>query len=415
MTTSSALLTIGEMSRASALPISALRFYDKEGVLVPHSVDPHTGYRWYTDDQLRDARVIAGMRRVGVPIRDMMAVLTGPEPHSCLDAHLRNLEDGLADARAELGRIHRLIDSLPASGGVDIDSWDLRRALDAVLFAVNEESEFPILRGVHLDIHDGVAAFVTTDQFRLAVAEVKVHSALTVSAVVPVAFARLLRDVAGVVTLTFSARTVTASYPGGEVSSPLIEDGEFPDHRILREHHNAVELSGDQLAALLNGTGHGAVVSIGEDGGARVDPGGTDPRERFRVLVDPAATARRRRSPTGAATGDPSKRRDAPAGDTHGRLCRVLLVLDATTARRREGIHVIYRCSTTPYCQCDQQKTYRVVRGACGTPTHTPRNPATHRDRTYRRSGSPCDSATSSRRPAVRAGPAGSCSSGPQP
>ncbi len=106
----------------------------------------------------------------------------------------------------------------------------------------------------------------------------KVHSALTVSAVVPVAFARLLRDVAGVVTLTFSARTVTASYPGGEVSSPLIEDGEFPDHRILREHHNAVELSGDQLAALLNGTGHGAVVSIGEDGGARVDPGGTDPR-----------------------------------------------------------------------------------------------------------------------------------------
>ncbi|MET0796421.1 MAG: MerR family transcriptional regulator, partial [Rhodococcus sp. (in: high G+C Gram-positive bacteria)] len=172
MTTSSALLTIGEMSRASALPISALRFYDKEGVLVPHSVDPKTGYRWYTDDQLRNARVIAGMRRVGVPIRDMMAVLTGPEPHSCLDAHLRNLEDGLADARAELGRIHRLIDSLPASGGVDIDSWDLRRALDAVLFAVNEESEFPILRGVHLDIHDGVAAFVTTDQFRLAVAEV---------------------------------------------------------------------------------------------------------------------------------------------------------------------------------------------------------------------------------------------------
>ncbi|MDJ0110113.1 MerR family DNA-binding transcriptional regulator, partial [Rhodococcus erythropolis] len=286
MTTSSALLTIGEMSRASALPISALRFYDKEGVLVPHSVDPHTGYRWYTDDQLRDARVIAGMRRVGVPIRDMMAVLTGPEPHSCLDAHLRNLEDGLADARAELGRIHRLIDSLPASGGVDIDSWDLRRALDAVLFAVNEESEFPILRGVHLDIHDGVAAFVTTDQFRLAVAEVKVHSALTVSAVVPVAFARLLRDVAGVVTLTFSARTVTASYPGGEVSSPLIEDGEFPDHRILREHNDAVELSGDLLAALLNGTEDSAVVSVGEDGGARVNPGGMDPREQFRVLVD---------------------------------------------------------------------------------------------------------------------------------
>jgi len=62
VTTSSALLTIGEMSRASALPISALRFYDKEGVLVPHSVDPHTGYRWYTDDQLRNLIAVTSGR-----------------------------------------------------------------------------------------------------------------------------------------------------------------------------------------------------------------------------------------------------------------------------------------------------------------------------------------------------------------
>ncbi|TSD48748.1 MerR family transcriptional regulator [Rhodococcus sp. KBS0724] len=286
MTTSRALLTIGEMARASALPVSALRFYDKEGVLVPHSVDPHTGYRWYTDNQLRDARLIAGMRRVGVPVREMTAVLTGPDPHSRLDAHLRNLEDGLADARAELDRIHRLIDSRPTATGVDLDSWDVRRALDAVLFAVDEDSEFPILRGVHIDIHDGVAAFVTTDRYRLAVAEVRVRAALTVSAVVPLAFARLIRDIAGVVTLTFSTRTVTASYPGGEVSSPLIEDGEFPDHRILHEHCDAAELSGDKLAALLNGTARTAVVSVDAGGDTRVDPAGMVPDEQFRVLVD---------------------------------------------------------------------------------------------------------------------------------
>jgi hypothetical protein len=37
-------LSIGEVARASGLPVSALRFYDGAGVLVPASVDPRTGY-----------------------------------------------------------------------------------------------------------------------------------------------------------------------------------------------------------------------------------------------------------------------------------------------------------------------------------------------------------------------------------
>jgi DNA-binding transcriptional MerR regulator len=38
--------SIGEMARASGLTVSALRFYDGAGVLVPAFVDPETGYRW---------------------------------------------------------------------------------------------------------------------------------------------------------------------------------------------------------------------------------------------------------------------------------------------------------------------------------------------------------------------------------
>ena len=40
-------LRIGEMARASGLTVSALRFYDGAGVLVPAAVDPATGYRTY--------------------------------------------------------------------------------------------------------------------------------------------------------------------------------------------------------------------------------------------------------------------------------------------------------------------------------------------------------------------------------
>lgn len=35
-----ALLTIGELARASGLSISALRFYDRQGVLAPTEVNP---------------------------------------------------------------------------------------------------------------------------------------------------------------------------------------------------------------------------------------------------------------------------------------------------------------------------------------------------------------------------------------
>src|SRR3954471_15226049 len=105
---------IGEVARASGLALSALRFYDSAGVLVPAEVDPATGYRRYADDQIRAARLIAGLRRVGLPVAEIaQAVQHLGEPDSVrrqLENHRRRLEDGLADAKRELLRIHALLD-----------------------------------------------------------------------------------------------------------------------------------------------------------------------------------------------------------------------------------------------------------------------------------------------------------------
>lgn len=61
-------LTIGEVARESGLTASALRFYDREGVLVPADVDPLTGYRRYAVSQVRAARLLASLRRIGMPL-----------------------------------------------------------------------------------------------------------------------------------------------------------------------------------------------------------------------------------------------------------------------------------------------------------------------------------------------------------
>jgi DNA-binding transcriptional MerR regulator len=44
-------------------------------VLVPAEVDPATGYRRYAPEQVRAARLIAGLRRVGMPLSEVTLVL----------------------------------------------------------------------------------------------------------------------------------------------------------------------------------------------------------------------------------------------------------------------------------------------------------------------------------------------------
>ena len=105
---------IGQMARESGLTVSALRFYDGAGVLVPARVDPHSNYRWYADDQVVAARLLARLRRVGMPLADICRVLEHRADRAVVDAilqvHLTRLEDGLADARRELSAARALLD-----------------------------------------------------------------------------------------------------------------------------------------------------------------------------------------------------------------------------------------------------------------------------------------------------------------
>jgi PPM family protein phosphatase len=72
------LLTIGEFARASRLSPKALRLYDELGLLRPAVVDPFNGYRRYSPDQLETARVVAWLRRIGMPLAEIRAVVGMP-------------------------------------------------------------------------------------------------------------------------------------------------------------------------------------------------------------------------------------------------------------------------------------------------------------------------------------------------
>jgi DNA-binding transcriptional MerR regulator len=68
-------MSIGEFARRSRLSPKALRLYDGLGLLSPARVDELSGYRYYEDTQLGQARLIATLRQVGVPLATVQEVL----------------------------------------------------------------------------------------------------------------------------------------------------------------------------------------------------------------------------------------------------------------------------------------------------------------------------------------------------
>ena len=97
------LVSIGEFAQASRLSPKALRLYDELGLLVPAHVDPATGYRWYTLEQLPLARQVSLLRRIGMPLAKIRQLLALP-PETAADEVLAHWWSAEAEhsARREL-------------------------------------------------------------------------------------------------------------------------------------------------------------------------------------------------------------------------------------------------------------------------------------------------------------------------
>jgi DNA polymerase III subunit beta len=248
--------TIGRMARESGLSVSALRFYDGAGVLTPASVDPDSGYRYYSPDQVVVARLVASLRRVGMPlagIREVLAARQNPAAvGALLDRHLRRLEQGLADARRELSCVRSLLvqEDLVPTTTVTVRGADLAAALRAVRFAVGSDPDLPALSGVSFDVARDALTVVATDRYRLATAEVPVVvlDGPPVGAVLPVELVDRIPP-AGPVAITLVGAAVRVVAGAAALDAEVIVE-RFPDYRgLLPADDPAVEVDGAALRA----------------------------------------------------------------------------------------------------------------------------------------------------------------------
>ncbi|MFC1443454.1 MerR family transcriptional regulator [Streptacidiphilus sp. N1-10] len=249
------LLSIGELARASGLTVSALRFYDGAGILLPVQVDPGSGYRWYGSDQRTEARLLARLRRVGMPLADLRLILAGWAGQDTalvgklLDAHLLRLQDGLDDARRELSTVRDLLalrehqmpetaDTAPVR--LTLEAEALAAALDTVRFAVSTDPELPMLGGVCFDVdpEDRTLRLVATDRYRLALSQLPLDARSAPVArqvLVPAALVdavRALLGSGGEAVLTLDLDRISLEAGGSQAGGSVLEH-DFPDYRRL--------------------------------------------------------------------------------------------------------------------------------------------------------------------------------------
>src|SRR5215813_8738444 len=106
------LMPIGRFARLTGLSRKALRLYDEQGLLAPAAIDPASGYRLYSQDQVEQARAIKRLRQVDLPLAEVRELLAEHDPrrrHELLAAHRRRVAMRAAGLQIVLQRLEPLL------------------------------------------------------------------------------------------------------------------------------------------------------------------------------------------------------------------------------------------------------------------------------------------------------------------
>ncbi len=103
-------MKIGEFSKLSLLTVKTLRFYEKEGLLLPASIDEWTGYRFYETSQLETAAKIKSYRQMDLSVDEIKAILSGAQAKDILAAKAEALKNQQTDITVRLSIINHILE-----------------------------------------------------------------------------------------------------------------------------------------------------------------------------------------------------------------------------------------------------------------------------------------------------------------
>lgn len=104
------MLKIGIFSKLSLLTVKALRFYEKEGLLIPAYIDELTGYRFYDTSQLAQAAKIKAYRQIDLSVEEIKTILAGAPVGEVLKLKADKLKKQQDDIGIRLSIINYLME-----------------------------------------------------------------------------------------------------------------------------------------------------------------------------------------------------------------------------------------------------------------------------------------------------------------
>jgi DNA-binding transcriptional MerR regulator len=155
-------LPIGDFSRATHLTVKTLRHYHRIGLLEPAGVDEQSGCRRYAAEQIPAAQVIRRFRDLDMPLADIKAILTAPDPparNELITSHLGRLEHELGHTQRAVASLRDLLPPHPADAPAGIELRSVAAApAAAIAEVVDAEDSVAWLQGALGELHATLAA-----------------------------------------------------------------------------------------------------------------------------------------------------------------------------------------------------------------------------------------------------------------
>ncbi|MFI9202983.1 MerR family transcriptional regulator [Streptomyces sp. NPDC053048] len=164
------LMPIGAFAQRSGLTSSALRFYADSGLLPPADVDPVSGYRYYSADQVARATALRQLRELAMPLASVEAVLGSGPDEACrlLDNHVARVVGDAAAVQRKAAVIKSALGNVPGLPIAAVKGPVLADAVEQVLTATAHEPGIPALAGLRIEASHEAVTLTATDRYRLS-------------------------------------------------------------------------------------------------------------------------------------------------------------------------------------------------------------------------------------------------------
>ncbi|MFE6100523.1 MerR family transcriptional regulator [Streptomyces laurentii] len=125
------MFTIGDFARYGRVSVRMLRHYDAIGLLRPARVDPYSGYRHYTADQLARLNRVIALKDLGFTLEQVGAILDdeigADELRGMLRLRQAELESALDAARARLAQVGARLRAIESEGHMSTQDVVVKR------------------------------------------------------------------------------------------------------------------------------------------------------------------------------------------------------------------------------------------------------------------------------------------------